>query len=161
MIREYREPDREKMMELWRLFDRVHIDAMPERFREPSEEQRALRHDKYAAGMRGAARPAYFMLVSEEGGAVNGFVCGVIRETPDVALLVKSVVVELHAVYVRNGWRKGRVSAELVRHALQNGKQKGAETAVCHIWNFNAAARKHIERLGFMGVSAKYEKGIT
>ncbi|HNY17338.1 MAG TPA: GNAT family N-acetyltransferase [Treponemataceae bacterium] len=161
MIREYRQSDRESMMELWRLFDRVHIDAMPERFREPSEEQRALRHDKYAAGPRDAGRPSHFMLVAEEGGAVNGFVCGAIRETPDVALLVNSVVIELHAVYVRNGWRKGRVSAELVRRALSIGKENGAETAVCHIWNFNAAARRHVERLGFRGVSAKYEKSIT
>lgn len=160
MIREYRQSDRDQLMGLWKLFDMVHIAAMPEEFHEPSEAQRALRHDKYTAESVRSRGRRYFMFISEEGGTVNGFVCGEIRETPDAALLIPFVIVELHAVYVMKGFRKGRISEELVNHAILNGKTHGAEKVVCHIWNFNAAAKKHVERLGFKGVSVKYEKTI-
>lgn len=160
MIREYRQSDRDRIMDLWRLFDGVHIDAVPETFHEPSEEQRLVRHRKYAECGLETRSPRNFMFVAEEKGSVIGFVCGEIRNTPEAALLIPRVIVELHAVYVLSGFRNGRVSRELVERALLYGKKFGAEKIVCHIWNFNAAARKHVERLGFRGVSTKYEKSI-
>ena len=161
MIRPYDPCDKEQVLELWHAFDEIHVTADPSKFQLPSRERMCVRHEKYTtASPEGEKVAPYFMFVAAEKEKINGFICGMLREAPDAALLRSYRFVELHAVYVRKYCRSGIVSRQLVRTALDYAKTCGAQKAICHIWNFNSAAQKHIASLGFTAVSSKYEKDI-
>lgn len=160
MIRPYNEQDSEVVLDLWQRFDEVHIKEEPHMFRSPGPQERIARLEKYTGEKQCQEGSEPFFLVCDSGSRINGFICGVIRETPAAALLIPHKIVELHAIYVDPGFRSGRTSKNLVQTALSRAKNAGATSAVCHIWTFNKAAQKHITSLGFSVVSSKYEKKL-
>ena len=167
-VRPYQESDLSEMLELWHEFDTVHVISDPQRFKFPTPEQLRQRHGRYTAPSTPDTRFLYVVCADEQAPVkaagtksperIQGFLCGAIRETPDVALLAPETFAELHAIFVRPGFRSGEASSILVQTAEDFAKSQGAKRIVCHIWDFNHAAEKHVQNLGFVRVSSKYEK---
>lgn len=171
MIREACKEDIPQLLELWHMFDEFHITSDPSVFRLPSGEQMKARAAKYipVPFLRDdLLLPRYFTFVSccakelpaGKEDSVNGFICGMIRQTPDAALLIPCTVAELHAIYVKKSFRSGVVSTQLLEKALSFVEFFGAVRVSCYIWNFNAAARRFITSHGFSASSTKYEKKL-
>lgn len=150
MIRPYIDSDKPALLNLWEEFDREHIRRSERIFRLPDAGERDRRHEKYAHG----TDP--LLLVCEDNGELSGFLAGQFRRTPDVALLRERTILELHAIYVEPRERDGDRSEALVRAALNAGKARCADEAVCHIWAFNTRAEALVERMGFSVMSRKY-----
>jgi GNAT superfamily N-acetyltransferase len=171
VIREARREDIPQLIELWHKFDEFHVTSDPSVFRLPSDEQMKARAEKYISVpflRDDFLLPRYFTFVSCTGeahsdsreGSVNGFICGMIRRTPDAALLIPCTVAELHAIYVKKSFRSGVVSAQLLEKALAFAQSLGVVRVSCYIWNFNTAARRFITSHGFSASSTKYEKKL-
>lgn len=163
-IREYEERDREQLLEFWHEFDRVHVESDSSRFRYPTEEQMTARLEKYASSGKDHGNPHFFTFVSQENdGTLGGFICGMIRKTPDAALLKEMVVVEIHGIYVKPAEKKSgqkKTSDFLLQAAIDFGKKHGAERALCGIWEFNSPSKKLFSKCGFVKISSRYEAKI-
>ncbi|MBN2738591.1 MAG: GNAT family N-acetyltransferase [Spirochaetales bacterium] len=150
MIRKYIEGDLDQCMELWRDFDRVHLEASSYFFRQPSEEEMFARHNKYAASKDS------LIVVSDEGHLLSGFIAGVFRMTPQVNLLRDRKILDIHALSVLPGYQDRKTALGLFDFIFNLAKKEGVLDVEGSIWAFNEKAMSFVEKIGFKVQSRKY-----
>jgi len=150
MVRPYSERDYSTCMDLWSEFDRFHLRKSDYYFKQPSASELMQRHEKYSRGENA------LFLVDEEGGNVLGFIVGILKETPGVALLKKRTVMEIHGLSVLAEYRETGVAGKLLEAAIHHARARKADDVEGHFWAFSHVAENLFKRFGFTLLSTKY-----
>ncbi|MDA3850325.1 MAG: GNAT family N-acetyltransferase [Spirochaetaceae bacterium] len=150
MIRPYKKSDLEDCMTLWKIFDDTHLSQSAYYFKEPTQKEREIRHGKYT----GESNKMF--LVCQEKDRIVGFVLGELRLIPDVALLKRRYIMEIHGIAILESWRNSKTAGQLIQGALDFGKEKGAQDVEGHLWSFNHRVEELINGFGFTLQSKKY-----
>lgn len=150
VVRPYREEDRGEILELWKDFDQDHYIQNSRIFKKPSMEEMVERHRRYSSGS------PYYLLTVQEGESCLGFICGIIRDTPTVALLKTRRIMEIHGLCVGRAHRNGKTAGDLLQGAIDLGTSNSVSHLEGSIWYFNGLVEKLVQRFGFRLQSSKY-----
>ncbi|MBN1523384.1 MAG: GNAT family N-acetyltransferase [Spirochaetales bacterium] len=150
MIRPYEKKDSEACMALWAVFDKALLEESEYFFREPMPKQIMERHKKYSQG-----RDSMF-LVCEKEGEIAGFILGMMRKTPSVALLRDRTILEIHALSVLEKYQGRGIAGELMETALEFARKQKVQDVESQLWVFNTVTEKLFIKYGFKVQSRKY-----
>lgn len=153
MIDYCRESDRAAILTLWSGFDRAHLTLSDYYFREPTHQERELRHRKYLE------EDNSLYLVARFQERVVGFLCGKYRSTPTACLMRERQLLEIHGVFVQQEQRSKGIAKKLLERALFEAKEREMDDLEIFTWDFNDSLNRSLSQMGFTRLSGKY--GVT
>jgi GNAT superfamily N-acetyltransferase len=154
-IREARAEDCVALSAIIEEVDRLHREALPERFKAP-EGPAWARH--YILNAIGALDEG--LLLAEVEGQPVGFVHVLVRDVPDVPILVSRRYAVVEALAVHEALRRRNVGRALMERAEAWAKSRGATSIELNVYAFNQPARDFYRELGFATLSHKMTKPL-
>jgi len=100
------------------------------------------------------------VFVAEADGQMIGAVHLVIRETPDIPILVPRRYAMIDNLIVRQAFRRSGVGKALMEQAQRWARQKGAQQIELNVWEFNESAIAFYKTLGYKTSSSKMSKAV-
>lgn len=154
-IRPAQPSDYGRICELAAQMDRMHREALPDRFRLPDGPNRAR---DYVEGL--IADPDSFLAVAEAQGTVIGLInCGLGR-SPDLPVKRSRRFLKARGLVVDQGCRRQGVGSALLRAALDWAAGRGAEEAQLSVYEFNAPAAAFCRSYGFAPLNRRYVRAL-
>lgn len=155
MIRPAREEDFEDLCDIIAQVDELHREHLPRRFRAPD----------------GPARSGEFLLqaienaevglfVAEVERSLTGFVHVVIREAPDIPIVVPRRYAVVDNLAVKNRWRRTGVGRALMKRAEDWASAQEASSLELNVYAFNRPAAAFYEALGYKTLSHRMVKRL-
>jgi ribosomal protein S18 acetylase RimI-like enzyme len=144
LVRTAAPADLPAIVPIWREVDRLHREALPERFCEPEGDWPDLAELEALAEGRGGT-----ILVADAEGAAAGFVVLLIGERPDHPVWRRRRFVEVNAMGVAVAARRNGVGRALLEAAAAWAAAMGADELELNVYAFNAEARAFYEAMGF------------
>jgi GNAT superfamily N-acetyltransferase len=148
VIREARERDYEALCAINEEVDRMHREALPERFKAPEGPARERNYIDNAI-----RAPDVGLFVAEIQGQLVGFVHAILKEVPLVPILVQRRYASVDNLVVRRAHRRRGVGRALMKRAEAWARAKGATSVELTVYAFNRPAQKFYHRLGYETVS--------
>ena len=154
-IREAAERDYQSLCLIIGEVDGMHRDALPEWFRAPDgpSRQRGYIRDLIRA-------PDVGLFVAETAGDLVGFVHVVLRDTPDISILVPRRYAVIDNLVVKHGSRQQGIGRALMGRAEAWARARGASSMELTVYAFNQAAQRFYRELGYTVLSHKMTKPL-
>jgi ribosomal protein S18 acetylase RimI-like enzyme len=121
----------------------IHAQALPWRFKPPGAYTAA---DAQAV----LARPSYFALLAETGGAPAGYVIAEVIRHPETGRHHAHAMIYVHEIGVREALRRRGVGRALLDAVKAYGKAGGIERIALDTWSFNEGALAFFQRYGLV-----------
>jgi ribosomal protein S18 acetylase RimI-like enzyme len=142
-VRDADEKDIDRLVELNRFAQDLHVAALPEHFKTPdpvalAELFRAKLRRNDARGWIASAR-----------GLPVGYTFSVIRERPDHALSFAQRFCEIDEIAVSSAHRRQGVARALIDAAVADARARGIDQGELTSWAFNTEAHRAFQALGF------------
>ncbi len=146
--------DYERLCELYRQVDAIHVAAWPDLYRmaEPPRERAHIQEK-----LEGEAST---ILVAEAEGEIAGFAEVIVRETPPVTVLAPRRFAVVDTLGVDEKYRRAGVGRALMEQAEQFAREHGARDVELSVYRFNQGAVRFYEEMGYEAASFKMRKGI-
>jgi GNAT superfamily N-acetyltransferase len=154
-IREAVERDYEDLCEIIDQVDKLHRDRLPRRFR--AAEGPARTWDYISNAIHA---PDVGLFVAEIEGALVGFVHIVVREAPDIPILVPRRYGVIDNLAVEKVHQRSGVGRALMERAHAWAKGKGATSIELRVYAFNQPAMHFYRDLGYQTVSHHMSKPL-
>jgi len=154
-IREATERDFEALCLIIEEVDRMHREVLPRRFKPPAG---PVREPSYI--LQAIRAPEVGLFVAQNAGQLVGFVHVIVRETPDVAILVPRRYAVVDSLAVKEGMRRKGVGHALMRKAEAWAAGKGASSVELTVYAFNQAAEQFYEQLGYQVLTHRMTKRL-
>lgn len=143
-IRKATEQDYEGLSKIYTEVDVLHSEALPHIFAEPKEPLRNRESILEIVEDESAA-----MFVAESGGQIIGLIHVSIRESPDIAVMVKRRYAYINDIAVTEGWRGSGIGKALTREAERWAIQNDVSELELNVWDFNQDAIAFFQELGY------------
>jgi ribosomal protein S18 acetylase RimI-like enzyme len=132
---------------------RLHANALPWRFKQPSPTD--FTADEALALMR---QPDHFTLLANVGEKAVGYLLGEVMRQTETSRRVANEMIYVHHISVRESARGMGAGRALVEAAQAHGKSLGISRIACDTWTFNADALAFFEKLGLVPFNIKFWK---
>jgi GNAT superfamily N-acetyltransferase len=143
------------LCELFDEGDALHREYLPHIFRRPDG---PARDPAYVAAL--IEDPTVGLFVARAQGQAIGLIVVLVRESPDIPILVPRCYATIDHVVVRASYRRTGVGRALMERAQVWALAQGVETVELHVWEFNQDAIPFYEQLGYETVSRKMSKRL-
>jgi len=154
-IREATPEDYEGLCEVFAEVDAFHREALPQIFREPD---RPARTEGFISSIISDEHAALF--IAERDGQIVGLVRILIREAPDIPLMVPRRYAIIDNLAVAKPFRRSGVGRSLVGQAHQWALNQGITQVELNVWEFNKGAMAFYERLGYATARRRMWKSL-
>jgi GNAT superfamily N-acetyltransferase len=148
VIREARERDYEALCAIIEEVDRMHREALPDRFKAPEGPARERIYIDNAI-----RAPDVGLLVAEIEGQVVGFVHLIVKDVPDIPILMRRRYASVDNLAVRRAHRRRGVGRVLMKRAQAWAWANGATSIELTVYAFNRPAQDFYRRLGYETLS--------
>ncbi|HAL62375.1 MAG TPA: N-acetyltransferase [Chloroflexi bacterium] len=155
-IREATREDYERLCELFAEGDTLHREALPHVFREPDGPARTK---EFISGI--IANEDAVLFVAERDGEIIGLVYILVRETPDIPIMVPRRYAVIDDLIVRKDSRRFGVGRALVERAHRWAVDKQVTQVELNVWEFNQTAIAFYEKLGYRTASRKMWRSLS
>ena len=149
-IREANPEDYEGLCEVFAEVDSLHREALPQVFREPDGPARTK---EYISGIIADENAALFVAQSDN--QIIGLVHILLREAPDIPIMVPRRYAVIDSLAVKEGSRRSGIGRALMERAHQWARDQGAIQVELNVWEFNEGAIAFYEKLGYSTASRK------
>jgi ribosomal protein S18 acetylase RimI-like enzyme len=136
--------------------DAFHREVLPHIFRRPEGAARAW---SYFSSIVNSEEACIFLAQVRE--QVVGLVQVLVRETPDIPLLVPRRYAVVDNIVVARGWRHSGIGKALMERAQNWAVKKGVTQIELNVWAFNQGAVAFYEHLGYKVVSQRMWKELS
>lgn len=154
-IREATAGDYEALCIIMHEVDRMHRDALPQRFRTPDG---PARERDYV--MNAIRSPDVGLFVAEKAGQLVGFLHAIVRHTSDIPILVPRRYVVIDNLAVTEEHRRSGIGRALMEKAEAWARAKGATSIELNVYAFNQTAKRFYQELGYKIVSHRMTKSL-
>lgn len=154
-IREAKEQDYESLCGIIDQVDSIHEGALPERFK--GSGGRPREREYIVNAIRSAA---VGLFVAQKESDLVGLVHVVIRDVPDIAILVPRRYAVVDNLAVREDQRRGGVGLALMERAEEWARTKGATSIELNVYAFNKVAQRFYRELGYEILSHRMTKTL-
>lgn len=151
LVRPARIEDHPGICELAAEMDRLHRDALPDRFRLPDGPSRAREH---VSGL--IADEDTCLLVAELGGRLVGIINTCRRRTPAIPVKRPRRYLQVRGIVVAPDQRRRGIGSALLARARAWAAGNGAQEVQLEVYAFNSAAAAFFRRHGFTPLSRRY-----
>jgi len=155
LIREAVARDYENLNTLIDTVDRLHRDNLPQKFR---ESEGPVRDRNFILDL--IADESVGLIVAEREAQLVGLIHIVIRDTPDIPILVPRRYAVIDNLVVKDGFRREGIGRALMTKAHNWALAKGAKLVELNVYDFNEAALAFYERLGYKTFSCQMSKSL-
>jgi ribosomal protein S18 acetylase RimI-like enzyme len=151
-IRRARRDDYAQACGLCSVLDALHRERLPWMFKAPLEQPRS---EAYFAELLDRDDSAVFVA---DAGQVVGVAFGLLRATPDFPVFQPQRLGILDGLVVDPSWRRRAIGKRLTRAVEEWAIESGASWIELNVYEFNDAARRFYESLGYVPLSTKLRK---
>ena len=144
VIREAKEQDYEELLKIFDEGDLLHIKALPQIFKKVDEPSRSR---DYISSIIGDENAGIFL--AESGNQIIGFIVVVIREAPNIPIMVKRRFAYVDSIVVTEKSRDSGIGRALMAEAEQWALGKKASQLELNVWDFNQEAIEFFKKLGY------------
>ncbi len=144
IIREALRSDYESLCDLFDQADEFHRKRMPQIFRKPDGESR---DSDYVENLMADANAGLFVAQVKE--RLVGLICCFLRETPDIPILVPRKYVYIENLVVDKNYRRQGIGMALLQKAHAWAIENRINEIELNVWQFNDAAIRLYEKLGY------------
>jgi ribosomal protein S18 acetylase RimI-like enzyme len=155
VIREATEGDYEALCAIIEEVDRMHRDALPERFKASGGPAR--QRDYIVNAIRA---PDVGLFVAETRDQVVGFVHVIVKDAPPVPICVPRRYASVDNLAVRRAHRRSGIGIALMKRAEAWARSKGATSIELTVYAFNQPAQDFYRRLGYETLSHKMSRSL-
>lgn len=148
-IRPAKDHDIEALCDIYYDFHEFHVCGVPTHLRSLGDKEqwdRTFIREALGKIIQGDDSEIF---VAEAAGKLVGFIEVYARQDPDEVALVRHRYAELQSLMVSSPFRRNGIGTRLVKTARRWAREKGATEMRLGVWEFNEAARKFYETLGF------------
>lgn len=143
MIRLAKEDELQRINEIRKQINDVHVDGRPDRFRDGfNEELQSQVYDQYHA-------PNKDIIVAERDGEICGIACVEYVLKPQSPYSLERKIYVVNEFGVDEAHRRKGVATELIDFIRKDAKEKEFEHIELDVWEFNESARAFYESVGF------------
>jgi ribosomal protein S18 acetylase RimI-like enzyme len=144
MIREARTQDYEALCPLLDEVDAYHRQALPQVYRAPDGPARSREYVLAIIASHDAA-----LYVAEEDGQIVGLVHVLVRQAPDVPILVPRRYAVIENIVVSRAHRRRGIGRALIERAQHWAAEQGLTRVELNVWEFNEGAMAFYRELGY------------
>jgi len=155
IIREAVARDYENLDTLIDEVDRLHRDNLPQKFQ---ESEGPVRDKNFILDL--IADESVGLFVAEREAQLIGLVHIVIRDTPDIPILVPRRYAVIDNLVVKGGLRRSGIGRALMTKAHDWAITKGAKLVELNVYDFNEVALVFYDRLGYKTYSRQMSKSL-
>jgi len=152
-IREAAASDYDDVCVLFDQVDALHREYLPLIFQKPKG---AIRDKDHVLGL--IANEAVGLFVAQVGDRLAGLVCVVIKQSPEMPILVRRRYAVVDNLVVHAEFRRAGVGRALMAQAGEWAATKGADSVELNVWEFNRQAIEFYKTLGYETVSRKMSR---
>ena len=143
-IREATEQDYEGLCKIFAEGDLLHSQALPQIFTKPKE---PFPSREFISGILEDESAAMF--VAESGGQIIGLIHVLIRESPDIPIMVKRRYAYVSNIAITERLRGSGIGKALMRQAERWAIQRNVSQFQLNVWDFNKNAIAFFQKLGY------------
>lgn len=143
-IREATEQDYEGLCKLFAEGDLLHNQALPQIFTKPDGPFRSREFISRILEDESAV-----ILVAESGGQVISLIHVLIRESPDIPIMVKRRYAYISDIAIAERLRGSGIGKALMRQAERWAIQRNVSQFELNVWDFNKNAIAFFKKLGY------------
>ena len=154
-IREAISKDCEQLCELSQQALEFHSEAHPEVFCDQGDT--AFFKD-YVSGILGDENAV--ILCADHAGRIIGMAHVLLRESPDIPIMVRRRFAVIENVVVREGFRRKGVGTALMESAHNWALGMGVTRVELNVWAFNKEASRLYEKLGYEVISSRMARRL-
>lgn len=130
---------------------RIHADALPHIFKQPTSDDFAQDFMREQL----ADREHNYFFIAEQNGEAVGYICARIIERPDNPFMFAWKRLLIDQISVKPAYQ-GRGTGNLLIQAVRNlAKDRGIGTIALECWEFNQAAQRFFHSQGFHTVNQR------
>jgi len=155
-IREATASDYDALCALFEEVDALHVANLPHIFRRPDGR---IRDREHVLGL--IVDEDVGLFVAEVEGQPAGLVCAILRESPDIPILVPRRYAVVENMVVTKAFRRRGIGRALMERAQEWALAQGADSVELTVWGFNQSAVEFYRRLGFETVSHRMAKQVA
>jgi len=155
-IREAAVSDYDGLCALFEEVDALHVANLPHIFRRPDGR---IREREYVLGL--IVDEDVGLFVAEVEAQPAGLVCAILRESPDIPILVPRRYAVIDNLVVSKAFRRRGIGRALMGRAQQWALAQGADSVELTVWGFNQRAVEFYRHLGFETVSHRMAKQVA
>jgi ribosomal protein S18 acetylase RimI-like enzyme len=155
-IRKAKTEDYGSLIELFDEVDAVHRDHHPRIFQKPNGPVWEI---DYYIGLISDESTAVF--VAELEGNILGFIHAIVRDAPDIPVLVPRRFAIIDGIVVISKYKKRGIGRMLMKGIEEWTKEKGASSIELNVYEFNQEAISFYESLGYKTFSRKLSKDLS
>ena len=155
LIREAVARDYKNLNTLIDAVDRLHRDNLPQKFQESDG---SVRDRNFILDL--ITDESVGLFVAEREAQLVGLVHIVIRDTPDIPILVPRRYAVIDNLVVKEGFQRVGIGRALMDKAHNWAIAKGAKLVELNVYDFNEAALAFYERLGYKTYSRQMSKPL-
>lgn len=143
MVRFAKEEDLQRVNELRKVVNDVHVEGRPDIFKPGfNEELRDYIYDIWAADNKD-------IIVAERDGVICGFACLQYVDKPENPFMNARRFLDVDEFAVDSKYRRQGVATELIAFVREEAKRRGFERVELNMWEFNEGALAFYEAVGF------------
>jgi ribosomal protein S18 acetylase RimI-like enzyme len=154
-IREATERDYEALCAIIEQVDSIHQDALPKRFKDSNGPPREREYI-----LNAIRSPDVDIFVAETESGLVGFVHVMIRNVPDIPILVPRRHAVVENLAVREEHRRIGIGLALMERAEDWARAKGATSIELNVYAFNDVAQRFYRKLGYETLSCRMTKPL-
>lgn len=154
-IRTATQEDYEHLCEAFAEGDAHHRKDLPQVFREPDGSVRTREFISAILSDENAT-----LLVADHDGQIIGLVHILLRETPDISVMVPRRYAVIDNLVVAKRFRRSGVGQLLMQKAHQWAVSRGVVEVELNVWEFNQGAIAFYEKLGYTTASRRMWKSL-
>lgn len=154
-IREATERDYAALCAIIDEVDRIHQDALPERFKASGGPTRE--RDYVLSAIRSSA---VGLFVAQTESRLVGLVHVVIKNVPDIPILVPRCYAVVENLAVTEEHRRSGIGLALMERAEECARAKGATSIELNVYAFNEVAQRFYRELGYEILSHRMTKAL-
>ncbi len=151
MIREAQPGDVAAFSALNDAVQALHVASRPEMFR-PTRPDELTVHFQHLL-----ANPAAKIWVSDQSGAINGYLVGIVRTQAPGPYVLGRTWFELDQIGIAPQSRRSGVGRSLIAHGIAFAHAQGIESVELSSWSFNQDAQRAFQALGFVPKVVRFE----
>ncbi len=148
-IRPMSRSDFPRLEELYYDFHEVHVRGVPTHLRSLGQREAWDRAPLHEALEKILADENAEVFVAEVRESAVGLIEVYVRQDADRAAVVPRRYCELQSLMVAAPFRRQGLARQLIQHATAWAREKGATEIRLNVWEFNEAARRLYQQLGF------------
>ena len=147
--------DYENLLPLFEEVDAYHRAHHPWLFKEPDGPARDRAYYQNVLESEG-----HYLLVGELDGALVGLVVVIVKDAPDIPILVPRRYAVIDNLVVRSDLQRSGYGEQLMEAAHDLAREAGATSVELNVFAFNQGAQRFYERLGYDTVTYKMSKRL-